>query len=345
MSDIKPRSPFSSQDSFSERISDSDKPVKDTFQDALSSRCSAASKGYLVDPYVSLFGLFQKKTPMINRGTYIRTRAVDDLVHKFLTSGVTKSQNTQIISFGAGMDTRYFNLLDDKSLEMDKVSYFEVDFPEIVQQKSQIISKNPELNSKLLNLDFDPVSCILNSQHFKLFAGDLRLFNEELVPKLISLGFDSSTPSLFIAECVFVYIEPEKVDEILKWISSSTTFSVMVSYEQVLSNSSFGKMMISNLQMRGIKLKGLEKYPNLQSQKERYLRQGWSLAENKTIWEIEKKGIPPSEISRINKIEQLDEIEEWMLLSSHYSVLIALTHNHSTYSNEELASFLTFSAS
>lgn len=96
--------------------------------------------------------------------------------------------------------------------------------------------------------------------------------------------------------------------------------------------------------MRGLHLKGLDRYPDLKTQRERLLQQGWKLAENKTIWELETKFLPPSEIARINRIEQLDEIEEWRLLSSHYAVLVALTHRQAAYTDDELACLLDFSA-
>lgn len=229
---------------------------------------------------------------------------------------------------------------------MNLVSYFEIDFPEIVELKSQSILKNGELRNKLQLPEYDPSSCMFKSRNFKICGGDLRNFIDNILPRLVELGFKPSVPTLYIAECVFVYIEPKRVDDILKWIANNSQFAVMVSYEQVLSDNPFGKTMISNLRMRGLKLQGLELYPDIDAQKRRYLKQGWNFAESRTIWEIETRSLPSLELSRINRIEQLDEIEEWRLLASHYSVLIALKDNHSVQQVEDQPThFLDFNFS
>lgn len=72
--------------------------------------------GYLDDPYTSL--LYKpprmhagpsaiRKAPLINVGTHHRTAAIDLLVDKFLDQA---GPNAQIVSLGAGSDTRYWRL-------------------------------------------------------------------------------------------------------------------------------------------------------------------------------------------------------------------------------------------
>ncbi|KAL8696108.1 MAG: hypothetical protein Q9201_007819 [Fulgogasparrea decipioides] len=87
-----------------DRVSN-DKIVQQTDQDASVSRLSAVEVGYLDDPYAKLFasGPGQRRFPIINRGTYVRTRAIDNLVHRFLSSPSPTPK--QIISLGAGSDT------------------------------------------------------------------------------------------------------------------------------------------------------------------------------------------------------------------------------------------------
>lgn len=66
--------------------------------------------GYLDDPYVSnlyrpKYGESSRKTPLINVGTHHRTYAIDLLVDQFLEKG-----GGQIVSLGAGSDTRFWRL-------------------------------------------------------------------------------------------------------------------------------------------------------------------------------------------------------------------------------------------
>ena len=61
-----------------------DRIIQQTDQDASSSRMSAVSSGYLDDPFArALFPAGEqvpKRYPIINRGTYVRTKAIDKLV-------------------------------------------------------------------------------------------------------------------------------------------------------------------------------------------------------------------------------------------------------------------------
>ncbi|CAB4435580.1 unnamed protein product [Rhizophagus irregularis] len=71
---------------------------------------------------------------------------------------------------------------------------------------------------------------------------------------------------------------------------------------------------------RNIELRGIHAYPDLQSQKDRYLSRGWTHVEAVDINEVHDNYIDPNEISRISKLEFLDELEEWRLLASHYCI-------------------------
>lgn len=82
---------------------------------------SAAQAGYLHDPFASLLykapmsqpGAFPpqgasraRKPPLINVGTHHRTWGIDLLVDRFLQSG-----GKQVVSLGAGSDTRFWRLM------------------------------------------------------------------------------------------------------------------------------------------------------------------------------------------------------------------------------------------
>lgn len=120
--------------------SDSDDAIRLTDDDAASSRlyvsrlffslstspdhttCSSAAQvGYLQDPFAPLLykapmpqsggfglqgGIRARKPPLINVGTHHRTWGIDLLVDRFLQSG-----GKQVVSLGAGSDTRFWRLM------------------------------------------------------------------------------------------------------------------------------------------------------------------------------------------------------------------------------------------
>ena len=62
-------------------------------------------------------------------------------------------------------------------------------------------------------------------------------------------SYDFSLPTLFLAECVLIYMTPEKSQAILKWIASKFKDAVFINYEQLHMDDSFGKVMITNLKV------------------------------------------------------------------------------------------------
>jgi len=74
-----------------------------------------------------------KRYPIINRGTYVRTTAIDRLVKRFLDT--EPGHPKQIISLGAGSDTRFWRLCCNADDASSSVVYHELDFESNVNQK------------------------------------------------------------------------------------------------------------------------------------------------------------------------------------------------------------------
>ena len=55
----------------------------------------------------------------------------------------------------------------------------------------------------------------------------------QLESKLRASNIDRSLPTLFLSECVLVYIDVEGTDKLLKWISDSFPTALFLNYEQV----------------------------------------------------------------------------------------------------------------
>jgi tRNA wybutosine-synthesizing protein 4 len=90
-------------------------------------------------------------------------------------------------------------------------------------------------------------------------------------------------------------------------------------YEQIKPDDAFGKMMLKNLSQRSIDLKGIHAFPDLEYQVDRF-KLCWDDAKAVDINTIHDKYLDRQDLVRIGRLEILDELEEWRLLSAHYCV-------------------------
>jgi [phosphatase 2A protein]-leucine-carboxy methyltransferase len=105
---------------FAPSSTDSDAPIRQTDSDATLARLSATQKGYVDDPFIAQFvprARFQPpRPPLINVGTHARGVGLDALVRRWLditavsASSLSEKAQVQIVSLGAGSDTRFWRL-------------------------------------------------------------------------------------------------------------------------------------------------------------------------------------------------------------------------------------------
>ncbi|WWD16185.1 hypothetical protein CI109_100610 [Kwoniella shandongensis] len=148
---------------------DPDDAIRLTDDDAASSRLSATNAGYLPDPFVSLLykprlsstdaqahvhaggiggGPSSRKPPLINVGTHHRTRGIDLLIDKFLDQNQGGGAEKQIVSLGAGSDTRFWRLMS-RAQPPSLAKYVEIDFPHLTSPKAQRIARSRKLSQYL----------------------------------------------------------------------------------------------------------------------------------------------------------------------------------------------------
>jgi len=310
-----------------------DKIVQKTDQDASDSRMSAVALDYLEDPFAECFtsGQITKRYPIINRGTYARTTAIDKLVDQFLSTD--PDQPKQIISLGAGSDTRYFRIVT-KSPSIHLI-YHELDFPANTTSKVSTIKRSPSLSKAIhthlqnhsdSELQIAADGTTIYSPVYSIHAIDLRsLFtgDPDSLPTLPNLS--PTTPTLLLSECCLIYLSPASADGVLKSLTThiippSTPLSIII-YEPIRPFDSFGQVMISNLAQRGIVLQTLRKFASLSAQKLRLKFAGFvSGQEAADVDFIFNKWLDDEEKHRVGRCEMLDELEEWVLLARHYAV-------------------------
>jgi [phosphatase 2A protein]-leucine-carboxy methyltransferase len=330
-----------------------DRIIRATDNDAATSRLSAVAAGYLDDPFAALLyaeAQPAKRLPLMNRGSYVRTTAIDRIVDTFLATH--EGQKVQIVSLGAGSDTRYFRLHQTHRRRSLNLVYHEYDLAQNVQAKIARL-RRPEFVTALnkeTSLDWpSPLSSppsrdsgtdpSFTQGFYSLQTLDLRSLpptsdDAGSQPPQIS-AIEPDLPTLLISECCLCYLPPELAVSALHfftkaWFPPSTPLSCVI-YEPTRPFDAFGRTMTSNLASRGISLPTLEKYNDLNAQKERLRKAGFTEQAGATgdgiagaeavdldfVW---KHWIGEEEREIVEGLEWMDEVEEFELLGKHYVV-------------------------
>ncbi|PKS09066.1 hypothetical protein jhhlp_003679 [Lomentospora prolificans] len=305
-----------------------DEIVQGTDTDAAVSRLSAVDLGYLDDPYAKYFvqsahGPASRRLPIINRGTYTRTTAVDTLVGTFLAGDSSHGVSRQIISLGAGTDTRPLKLFAKANCK--GLVYHEIDFPAACTKKLRIVQGVPGLRSIFPNAseaeDGSWSAQPPSGGEYWCHGLDLRnLIRGEEGGKSSLPGLRTDVPTLLVSECCLCYLESSEAKQIIRWFTDKIANIAIVIYEAVKPDDAFGKMMVSNLAARRIRMPTLEIYKEPRDQVKRLADAGFSTVKVLTVHDIFELWVSREEKSRLDRLEGLDEMEEWVLLANHYIV-------------------------
>lgn len=139
-------------------------------------------------------------------------------------------------------------------------------------------------------------------------------------------GLDKSAPTLFLSECVLIYMAPEESARLIGWAAQNDfVSSYFVLYEQVEPHDQFGQAMLANLKARGCPLLSILEYATVALQEKRFLDLGWDSVQ---VWNMEKvyNGVVVKnreEKSRVDSLEMMDELEEEILFHRHYCICLA----------------------
>lgn len=318
-----------------ERTQDADAAIRQTDSDAALARLSAVKKGYLTDAFIGHLvprsQLQPPRPPLINVGTYIRSHSIDHLVEEWISISKQQHEQCQIVSLGAGSDTRFWRMATGPYKDYLRV-YAELDFPEVTVKKAMSIRK-----SKLLSAVLGPPETVslaqgglaLHSPRYHLLPCDLRKPPSEILPSLLGGILSPSSPTLLLFECVLVYMSPEASSNLIQWFvdyfqskSTSSDPGVLgaIVYEMFGLQDNFGQVMMNNLRSRNVLLTGALPYPTVQMLPGRFTRHNFTMSKALTLREIREKFTPKSELARISALEMLDEVEELNLVLDHYAI-------------------------
>ncbi|XP_069033486.1 tRNA wybutosine-synthesizing protein 4 isoform X2 [Embiotoca jacksoni] len=298
-----------------------DTAVQVTNDSSVVSKESAAARCYFNDVFLQHFVCRAvRRAPLINRGYYVRWKAVDHCVRMFLHI-TEKCSQRQILSLGAGFDSLYFRLRADETL--DRAAVFEVDFLDVARRKAALITSNTTLRGLLDSRLPPPAGPVhVRSSQYRLLGVDVRE-ESQVEEALGAAGLDRAAPTLILSEVVLTYMETQRSDAVISWAAKLLPQSLFVMYEQIQPHDPFGRIMQEHFLKLNSTLHALRHYPDASAQRRRFLDKGWEQCVCLDMNEFYFGLVPEEERSRVESLEPFDEYEEWHQKCSHYFILTA----------------------
>nr|XP_015214004.1 PREDICTED: tRNA wybutosine-synthesizing protein 4-like [Lepisosteus oculatus] len=297
-----------------------DVAVQGTNDSSVVSKVSAAMQGYFPDPFLKSFVCRSvRRAPLINRGYYVRWKAVDHCVREFLR-GTAGSTRRQVLSLGAGFDSLYFRLHSAGALEGCVV--FELDFPDVSRRKAALVAASPSLMGAVQSPTPPLQPVCLYSEQYRLLGADLRELRG-VESALMGAGLDPTAPTLLLSEVVLTYMETERSDALIGWAAGLLPHAVFVMYEQLRPHDPFGRVMQEHFRRLSSALHALSEYPDTEAQRRRFLDRGWEHCVCLDMNHFYLGQLGPGERQRVEALEPFDEFEEWHQKCSHYFILTA----------------------
>jgi O-methyltransferase involved in polyketide biosynthesis len=311
-----------------------------TADDAILAKQATVDAGYYADPFLSalassavgLSGPLQKPLtrkkyhqPLIKRGTHARVSCMDRGIRAFLN--MSHDKTPQVVVLGAGLDTTFYRYLTGllSVTSPHGVRWYEIDHPEVIHSKAATILQLTQTTMKSSTILPTGSGFLVrnegtNSTCF-MVAHDLR--QPGMLEQLHF--FDKTAHTLFVLECVQMYLPSDCSRSILNSISQQCSKVCVLLYDPILGSSPFGKVMEDHLNRARVttSLSTMVKTRTVMQHLEFLLACGYGQAVGCDMWSAYQTVVTSEQRQQANQCECLDEMEEWILIMRHYCLIVA----------------------
>jgi tRNA wybutosine-synthesizing protein 4 len=313
------------------KVMSADEKARFSARDSLACKYSAFRLKYFADPYIekvylalnNLAGTAPvRRSPIIHRGYHTRYECFTKVLNMFLEK--TAGGARQVVFLGAGFDTLPL-VPYTVNQHTPGLRTFEIDFQDVTNKKAEVFRSIPGIVELLSTGEVQPmISPKYKRMGSHTFIGEDMRDAKRVVSALMECGLDNSVPTLVLSECVLVYMGKEHTVNLCRELAQYLQAdAVWMTYDMISPEDIYGRSMIRNLHAAGFEIPGIEDFPTLDDQKNRFLETGWDAAHSCTMRHYYDKILPAECKDRVSKLEILDEVEELNLLMDHYSVTIA----------------------
>lgn len=266
---------------------------------------------------------FQRRAPLINRGYHFRLHVIDVTLRNFLRRPSSKPK--VVVNLGCGSDvipwqcwTRY----PAETRGEPRVTFVDVDFPDMIERKRQIVLETPDLVSHLSHVDtrYLHPHVMLRSDAYCQIGIDLR-HTAALEAALAFIVDIRDCDVLFVAEVSITYMETDDADGVIHWASTISPTAEFCLLEQILPDGPdhpFATTMTSHFLRLGSPIKSVSTYSTIPQQYYRFRERGWTSVDAQSLWSAWSSDafITLEERQILDTIEPFDEFEVRLSASS-----------------------------
>lgn len=270
---------------------------------------------------------FQRRAPLINRGYWLRLKAIDTIVKQFL---LRCDGRKVVINLGCGSDVLPWQSNVRYGGKCSDALFIDIDYADLMHRKRAVVLETPQLK-ELLGSSFevsksDKDILLLKSERYCQIGCDLRDL-QALRHVLETLADLSQCPVLFVAEVSITYMDTESADRLLEWASSvgKAEFCLLEQIMPYGRGHPFAQTMLLHFDKLKTPPRSVRCYPTINDQSQRFKSRGWPSVRIWDLWDAWSCGefVNVQERVALDDIEPFDEWEEFMLFARHYFVLHA----------------------
>lgn len=277
---------------------------------------------------------FKRRAPLINRGYWLRMKAIEHVVKQFLETPIRDGKGKAVVNLGCGYDPLPFRMRWKYPDRCHNVKFIDVDFSQLIEKKVDVLrtqgiykpqsttngddhEQHPQESPSLVYTDGDGYCAV---------GCDLE--NIDALQDFIVHAMKPTSPTLFIAEVSITYMPTTAADALIKWAGSfeNSRFCLLEQYLPDGPGHPFARTMLDHFS-KSAPLKSTLRYSSLESQRQRFQDAGWPRVRARNLWTLWQDSMFLSDEDRtaLDTVEPFDEWEEFALFAGHYMLLVAGT--------------------
>ncbi|PGH14107.1 hypothetical protein AJ79_03224 [Helicocarpus griseus UAMH5409] len=271
----------------------------------------------------------QRRSPLINRGYWLRMHAVESSVRKFLSE--PSQLRKVVVNLGCGFDPLPFQFLSRDPALCQNAKFIDIDHHKLMVKKRDTVTQCGALKDLFPDIHLPPESgsILLRSKQYVGIGCDLGDLEKLEAALKDAIGPDEVS-ILCTAEVSLTYMEVNLADALIQFVaklSNDVNFCLLEQHFPDGPDHPFAATMMKHFMKLQSPLHSIHRYPTLRQQEQRFRDFGWANAQATNLWELWGDFTFVSDEQRLSldSVEAFDEWEEFALFASHYFLLSATT--------------------